>query len=63
MNAIKARGILELPEKFDEALLKRNYRLLAIKYHPDKNKENSSGEKFKELNSAYKYLLNNDKNE
>jgi DnaJ-class molecular chaperone len=41
--------------------LKKNYRLLALKHHPDKN-ENSeeSCEFFKKINSEYLYLLNFD---
>ena len=38
MNIFKAREILELPVQFDEKLLKQNYKRLAMKYHPDKNK-------------------------
>jgi len=55
MNVLKARNILELPEEFDENLLKKQYRLLAMKYHPDKNKDNTNA-KFSEINNAYEYL-------
>jgi len=55
MNVLKARNILELPEEFDENLLKKQYRLLAMKYHPDKNKENTNA-KFSEINNSYEYL-------
>ena len=58
MNVFKAREILELPENFDEMLLKQNYKRLAMKYHPDKNKV-ISDEKIKEVNMAHDFLLKN----
>ncbi len=36
--------------------IKRAYRELALKYHPDRNKEKSAEEKFKEINEAYAVL-------
>ena len=62
MNIEKARNILNLKYNFTCEELKKNYRLLALKHHPDKN-ENSeeSCETFKEINAAYLYLLNFDK--
>ncbi|MDD5382144.1 MAG: DnaJ domain-containing protein, partial [Candidatus Margulisbacteria bacterium] len=36
--------------------IKRAYRNLARKYHPDVNKEAGSADKFKELNEAYQVL-------
>ena len=62
MNVLRAREILELPSNYDEALLKKNYRSLAMKFHPDKNKEIDTNEKFSEINVAYEFLLNNKQN-
>ena len=59
MNVSKAREILELPINFDETALKRKYKLLAMKYHPDKNKDPDSSERFKEINAAHDFLLKN----
>jgi hypothetical protein len=36
--------------------IKRMYRRLAVKYHPDKNPNSSTAEKFKEINEAYMVL-------
>jgi molecular chaperone DnaJ len=41
--------------------VKKAYKRLARKYHPDLNKEPSAEEKFKELNSAFEVLGNPDK--
>ena len=36
--------------------IKRAYRKMAVQYHPDKNKEASAAEKFKEVTHAYEVL-------
>ncbi|MDE1868368.1 MAG: molecular chaperone DnaJ [Candidatus Micrarchaeota archaeon] len=41
--------------------IKRAYRKLAMQYHPDKNKDKSAEEKFKEINEAYAVLGDEDK--
>ncbi len=37
--------------------IKRQYRLHALKYHPDKNKSDDAQSKFQEIHDAYEYLL------
>ena len=48
--------ILEIEESATEAEIKKAYRALAKKYHPDLNKTDEASEKFKEINAAYEVL-------
>jgi len=41
--------------------IKKAYRKLARKYHPDINKDESAVEKFKEINAAYEVLSDTEK--
>lgn len=61
MNYNDAFEILEIENYEDLTLsnLKKQYRKLALKYHPDKNGNTEiSTEKFKKINEAYTYLKN-----
>ena len=48
--------ILGIEKTADEAQIKRAYRKLAIKFHPDKNKAKSAEEAFKKVNQAFSVL-------
>ncbi|NBV35428.1 MAG: molecular chaperone DnaJ, partial [Proteobacteria bacterium] len=49
--------ILEIDKNSSAEEIKRSYRKLAVKYHPDKNPGDASAEeKFKELGEAYDVL-------
>ena len=57
MNYNEAVEILELPKLFDKKILRHNYYVKALEYHPDKNKNNdNSKEKFQSILDAYNYL-------
>jgi molecular chaperone DnaJ len=50
-------SILEVDRNATEDEIKKSYRKLAMKYHPDKNNgDNSAEAKFKEISSAYETL-------
>ncbi|MCL4169314.1 UNVERIFIED_CONTAM: hypothetical protein GTU68_063771 [Idotea baltica] len=48
--------ILGVDRDIDQADLKKSYRKLARKYHPDVSKEINAEERFKEVNEAYEVL-------
>lgn len=48
--------ILGVTKSSDEREIKRAYKRLAIKYHPDRNKDQNTESKFKEIKEAYEVL-------
>jgi len=53
--------ILGVTRGASESELKSNYRRLALKWHPDRNKEAGAEAKFKEINEAYEVLSSPEK--
>ena len=54
--------ILDVPKGASAAEIKKSYRRLAMKYHPDRNTEDVDAEsKFKEAKEAYEALKDDDK--
>lgn len=52
---------LEIPVTADPTLVKKSYRRLAKKYHPDKNDAPDAEEKFKKVGNAYEILSDPEK--
>ena len=48
--------VLGLSKGASDDEIKKAYRRMAKKYHPDVNKESGAEEKFKEVNEAYEVL-------
>ena len=48
--------VLGVPRDADEKAIKDAFRTLALKYHPDRNKEPGAEERFKEIAEAYAVL-------
>lgn len=53
--------VLGVSKDASAADIKKAYRKLALQYHPDKNKDAGSEEKFKEISEAYAVLSNEQK--
>jgi len=54
---------LGLPKTATDDEIKKAYRKLALRYHPDKNKAANAEEKFKEVAEAYEVLSDKSKRE
>ena len=55
-------NILGVSEEADADEIKKAYRKLAMKYHPDRNKgDKEAEEKFKEINEANEVLSDSEK--
>ncbi len=53
--------ILGIPKNASKDEIKKAYRKLAMKYHPDRNKAPDAAEKFKEISESYAVLSNDQK--
>ena len=58
MNYNNAIHLLELEkDTINEINIKKKYKFMALKYHPDKNKSEDANNKFNEIKEAYDYLM------
>lgn len=57
-NLEECYNILEISNESSMDNVKKQYRKLSLKYHPDKN-NNTTSEIFKKITSAYDFILNN----
>lgn len=53
--------ILEIPDFSNESIIKRAYRNLSKKYHPDVNNDPAASDYFITINSAYEFLMDENK--
>jgi len=62
MDIRRAETILELTKygerPFSLEIIRKQYRVLALKYHPDKNRAEGATERFHEIQAAYELLSN-----
>ena len=55
-NSSNPYEILGVKENASETEIKKAYRTLSLKYHPDRNSDGDSTTKFQEINAAYETL-------
>ncbi len=48
--------VLEVPRNANDEEIKKAFRRLALRYHPDRNRNEGAADRFKEINEAYQVL-------
>lgn len=62
MNSSDCYEILGIQRGASQKEIKAAYRKLSLRYHPDRNKNEKDGEKFKQIIEAYQFLRLEEKN-
>lgn len=57
VQACDVLGLLAEEDQWTETDLKKQYRRLALMYHPDKNRANDANKTFHEVQNAYEFLM------
>ena len=60
-HQLSLQRVLEVERVASDAQLKAAFRKLAMQWHPDRNPDDKSEHKFKEINEAYEVLKDADK--
>lgn len=64
MEELNYYEVLEISKTSDKEIIKKAYRKLALKYHPDRNADDKEAEeKFKLINEAYQVLSDDNRRE
>ena len=61
MDIVECHHILGIQIGASQKEIKNAYRRLSLKYHPDRNKDDRDGERFKKVIEAYEKLRNEEK--
>lgn len=63
MNCRRAFKVLEIDDHYDDAkmttieIVRKQYKMLALKWHPDRNKAIDAAERYREIKDAHDFLL------